>query len=336
MDNTIIRQWALLRMIPRHPRRIDAPGIHSRLEAMGIYVTLRTVQRDLNDLCSVFPLRSDQKKPQGWWFEKGSSLEIPGMDPHAALTFNLAEQYLTNILPPASLSHLVPWFSAARSISKNETSVLATWLDKIRVIPHTLNMVPARIDEDIQATVYDGLLHGKQLEVTYSAIQREKEEKSYSIHPLGIVAMEQVLYLICTIKDYQDPRFLAIHRISKAVLLDQPVAIPDGFVIDDFITREFGIRIGSKPIPLVLRVKGLMGKYLVETPLAADQQVISVDNEWTRLEATVPDTVQLRKWILSLGADAIVDGPTALRMEIAEEAGKLAMHYDTKNTVAAA
>jgi len=59
-------------------------------------------------LCSIFPLCSDQKQPQGWWFKKGSSQEISEMDPYAALTFNPAEQYLTNILPPVTRSHLAP------------------------------------------------------------------------------------------------------------------------------------------------------------------------------------------------------------------------------------
>jgi predicted DNA-binding transcriptional regulator YafY len=328
MDNTMIRQWTELRMIPRHPRRIDAPSIHRKLETMGIYVTLRTVQRDLNDLCSTFPLRSDQLKPQGWWFEKDFSLEIPGMDPHAALTFNLVEQYMKQLLPPATLSHLAPWFKTARGISQSETSIVSKWQDKIRVIPHTLNMIPVQIDEKIQADIYDGLLHGKQMEITYKAINRSHEAKTYTVHPLGIVAMEQVIYLVCTIKEYSDPRFLAMHRIDNAVLLEQAVIIPEGYVIDKFIAREFGIRLGPKPLKLVLRVRGLLGKYLAETPLAQGQQVSDLDDGWTRVEVTVPDTVQLRTWIMSLGKNAVVDRPAALRKEIGTEARQLMAHYD--------
>ena len=328
MDYTLIRQWAELRMIPRHPRRIDAPSIHRKLEAMGIYVTLRTVQRDLNDLCSVFPLRSDQSKPQGWWFEKGASLEVPGMDPHAALTFTLVEQHMKNLLPPSTLSHLAPWFETARGISKTEASIVSKWQDKIKVIPHTLNMIPAKIDEEIQATIYDGLLHGQQLGVTYRAINRRKEAKTYSVHPLGLVAMEQVIYLVCTVKDYGDPRFLAMHRIDSATLLDQPVKIPVGFVLDKFIAREFGIRIGGEPLKLVLRIKGVLGKCLVETPLAQGQKTKVLDDEWIRIEVMVPDTVQLRTWIMSLGKDAVVEGPATLREEIIEKINILISHYE--------
>lgn len=328
MDYTLIRQWAVLRMIPRQPRRIDAPSIHRKLEAIGIYVTLRTVQRDLNDLSSVFPLRSDQLRPQGWWFEKGASLEIPGMDPHAALTFSLVEQYMKNLLPPATLSHLAPWFETARGISKTEASIVSKWQDKIRVIPHTLNKIPAKIDEGIQATIYDGLLHGKQLEITYRAISRGKEAKTYPIHPLGLVAMEQVVYLVCTVKDYGDPRFFALHRIDSAMLLEQHAEIPVGYRIDDFITREFGIRIGNEPLKLVIRVRGVLGKYLAETPLAKGQKMKIIDEEWARIEVNMADTVQLRTWIMSLGDDAVVEEPATLKNEIIDKIRQLVSHYE--------
>ena len=29
MNDTLMRQWAMLRAIPRHPRRVDAPSIHA-------------------------------------------------------------------------------------------------------------------------------------------------------------------------------------------------------------------------------------------------------------------------------------------------------------------
>lgn len=32
MNDTLIRQWTMLRTIPRAPRRIDAPAIHARLK----------------------------------------------------------------------------------------------------------------------------------------------------------------------------------------------------------------------------------------------------------------------------------------------------------------
>ena len=328
MNDTLMRQWAMLRAIPRHPRRIDAPTIHVRLRDLGMEVSLRTVQRDLNALAETFPLDFDESKPQGWCWRPGvGQLEIPSMDAHAALTFNLVEEYMQNLLPRSTLSHMAPWFDAAQGVASSQASTVTKWRDKLRVIPHTLNKVPAPIDPDIQATIYNGLLADKQLQVTYRAITTGKEAKTYPVHPLGLVVMEQVVYLVCTVKDYQDARFLALHRIDTAELLDATAVRPSAFDIDEFILREFGIRLGKEPINLVLRIRGVLAKYLAETPVAADQTLTPIDDAWTRVEVKVQDTIQLRTWLRSLGPDAVVESPDFLRNQLNDEWRELVNLY---------
>jgi predicted DNA-binding transcriptional regulator YafY len=332
MNDTLMRQWAMLRLIPRFPRRIDTPTIHSQLLDQGMAVSLRTVQRDLNTMATTFPLDFDESKPQGWCWQQGASqLEIPSMDAHAALTFNLVEQYMKNMLPRSTLNQMAPWFNAAQGVASSQASSVSKWRDKLRVIPHTLNKVPAPIDPVIQATIYNGLLNETQLQVTYRAISTGMEAKTYPIHPLGLVVMEQVVYLVCTVKDYQDARFLALHRIDNASLLDLPVVRPAAFDIDEFILREFGIRLGKEPFNLVIRVRGVLTKYLAETPISATQIMNPIDDEWTRIEVVIQDTVQLRTWIRSLGPDAIIEQPKFLQEEFHREYESLLSQYNCLN-----
>jgi predicted DNA-binding transcriptional regulator YafY len=328
MNDTLMRQWAMLRAIPRHPKRIDAPTIHARLAEQGMTVSLRTVQRDLNALAGTFLLEYDESKPQGWcWCQGASQLEIPSMDAHAALTFSLVEQYMQNLLPRSTLSHMTPWFEAAQGVTNSQASTVSKWRDKLRVIPHSLNKIPAPIDTEIQATIYNGLLNEKQIEITYSAITTGKEAKTYPVHPLGLIVMEQVIYLVCTVKDYKEARFLAVHRIGSAKLLELEALKPLTFNIDDFIHKEFGIRLGNDPLNLVIRVRGVLTKYLAETPVAIDQSMAAIDSEWTKVSVTVPDTVQLRTWLRSLGPDAIVDEPKLLRIQLKRECAELQSLY---------
>jgi predicted DNA-binding transcriptional regulator YafY len=328
MRDTLLRQWAVLRAIPRHPRRLDASTIHAQLGDRGMDVTLRTVQRDLNTLAQAFPLDFDECRPQGWCWSQGSGqLEIPSMDVHAALTFNLVEQYMQNLLPRSTLSHMAPWFNAAQGVANAHSSTVTKWRAKLRVVPHTLNKIPAPIDPTIQATIYDGLLHERQLEVTYRAITSGKEAKTYPVHPLGLVVMEQVVYLVCTVKDYQDPRFLAMHRLDSARCLDTESFRPADFDIDEFIVREFGIRLDPEPLQLVLRIRGVLAKYLAETPIASHQTLTPLEGEWTRVRVEVLDTIQLRTWLRSLGPDAVVEEPLHLRDQLKAEWAELQSLY---------
>ena len=54
----------------------------------------------------------------------------------------------------------------------------------------------------------------------------------------------------------------------------------------------------------------------LERPLAADQTVEEVGAQTLRLTAQVPDTLELRRWLLGFGAYAVVLEPTSLRTEM--------------------
>ncbi len=118
-----------------------------------------------------------------------------------------------------------------------------------------------------------------------------------------------------------------MHRIESAQLLGAGAAKSAAFDIDEFILQEFGIRVGMAPLKLVLRIRGVLAKYLAENPVSADQVVAAIDAEWTRVRATVSDTIQLRTWLRSLGPDAVVEEPESLRAQLKREWEVLASLY---------
>lgn len=71
---TLLRQWAMLRLIPRYPRRVDTNRLQDELNQQGFPITLRSIQRDLNKLSAVLPIGCDQSKPQGWWWQADADL----------------------------------------------------------------------------------------------------------------------------------------------------------------------------------------------------------------------------------------------------------------------
>ena len=80
--STIVRQWHLLTLLPKGPRRIDTATLEARLEERGIDVHRRTIQRDLLELATVFPIVSDERsKPYGWrWADDAELLcAIPAL-----------------------------------------------------------------------------------------------------------------------------------------------------------------------------------------------------------------------------------------------------------------
>ena len=66
IDKTLYRQWTMLRLIPRHPRKISATDLTERLNELGYAINKRTVERDLKMFEELFGLVvDDRSRPYG-------------------------------------------------------------------------------------------------------------------------------------------------------------------------------------------------------------------------------------------------------------------------------
>jgi len=67
MPDSMTRHWHLLKLIPRHPARIDTSTLEAKLADDGFAVDRRTIERDLVKLSKIFDIEADQRqKPYGW------------------------------------------------------------------------------------------------------------------------------------------------------------------------------------------------------------------------------------------------------------------------------
>ena len=324
----------MLRMIPRSPRKIAISDIQSRLQSeYGYNVNVRTLQRDLQRLSDVFELElDDRSKPYGWSWRKGKAIEItPGMEPHVALTFYLAEKQLTPQLPPPALDHLKPYFSAAERVLKGASaSPLSQWRKNVRVVADGQRLIPAKIGTDVFATVYQALLENRRFYASYTA-RDSKTAKEYEVNPLGLVVRNAVTYLVCTLWEYKDIRIFSLHRMRKATLIDKKAAKPPGFNLDAYINSgAFGFP-GDKGEIRKIRLKALFepaaAYHLYELSLSPDQKLTEQPDGRVLLEATVMNTGELQWWLQAFGDQVEVVGPKHLRTAFAVSAARQCSHY---------
>ena len=306
------RQLAMLRLIPRSPRRIDTTTLRATLKNMGYDVTLRTVQRDLNQLSGRYSLASDESKPQGWWWEKDAPvLDVPGLDPQTAMVFRMVEEHLKPLLPESTLDVLKPWFESARKALNGSSVPLSKWPEKVRILPKGMPLLPPRIDPEVQGAVYQALLDERWLRISYRT-RGGKEARTHEANPLAVVQRGPVIYLIATIGDYTEPVLLLLHRIDSAEVLERVAVSIDGFNLDRYIAKgELNYRLGP-PIQLVARFSKDAIAAVAETPLAEDQKIELLEDGWSEVTATVPDTHELRAWLRGFGDELLVVAPLHL------------------------
>jgi len=307
MSDTLLRQWQLLRQIPRAPKKIDVANLMAKLEIAGYKTTKRSIQRDLNSLSRVFPLLCDDAGTgvaHGWsWSADAPAFDLPTMDGPTALTLRMIEQFIPTLLPPTVRDLLAPQFARARAVlGANPNNPLGAWADRVRVVPREMPLLPPQYNTDVVRVVYDALLAGRRFTADYRSRAATTDElKSYEVNPLGLVARGSLLYLVCTLWEYDDIRQLALHRVVGATPSDKPVNKPNGFDLDYYIQQgEFQYPVGPM-IQLKAKFNRTAAAHLYETPLSEDQTIEDEDAEHVIVTATVRDTTQLQWWLRGFG-----------------------------------
>ena len=330
MTDTTLRQLKLLESLPRQPRKISPQDMKESLSQSGFEASIRTIQRDLKTLSAILPLISDERdKPYGWSWHKDATGLNPAMDPIEALTFSLAEEYLEPIMPGKSFKRMKVFFERASNVLKEmDKSSIKKWRDSVRVIPQWQNLIAPSINEKAEAVIYEALLKGQQLEVKYLKRGEVKADKR-TINPLGIVLQGVVHRLICTMEeDPQSPRHLPIHRFKYAEWNGKSASSPKDFNLDDFIDNQnIGFLVSKKLLHIEVIFESMAGFHLTETPITKSQILLQMDDGRYKLKAKLPDTSQLRWWLLGFGSQVEIIKPISLRREFEETAKSLHKIY---------
>lgn len=330
--DTLLRQWSMLRKIPRYPQKITARILTESLRSDGYSIAKRTIERDLLELSHQFPLvLDDSERPYGWsWQKDAPAFDLPGLDHHESLMLVMAEEHLAKLLPCSTIEILKPYFSAAHK--KLETLPKSkgkrSWLDKVRTVLPQQPLISPTIHRKVQQVISEALLDDKQVEITYKR-RGSKDSQVLRVHPLALIQRGGVIYLYARIFDYMDTRLLAMHRIASAEKCEDETVIPKDFDLDADIEKgRFGFGDG-KTIRLELSISADVAEHLEESPLSKDQKLTSATEGQYQLSATVPETPQLNWWLLSLGEGVEVVSPAELRTEIQSIIKRMLTNYQS-------
>ncbi|MYN45910.1 WYL domain-containing protein [Pseudoduganella sp. FT93W] len=330
-QQSLLRQWHMLRMVPRAPAKISARELCEQLSAAEFPVTKRTVERDLQELATVFPIVVDSRdKPYGWsWLREATSFDLPALTLPEALTLAMVEQHLRHQLPPSTFEALGPHFrSAARTLSSVDISAPSrSWLGKVRSAAPQQPLLPPKVNDECQRAIYLALMQDQQIKLHYRKRDATVATVYEVVHPLAVVQRGGIIYLVCMFGEFTDVRTLALHRVQQVALRYEAARRLPNFDIDEYIASgQFGFVAGG-PIRLKAIFSRAAGEHLFETPLSADQQLSVAETGHLHLAATVPNTRALVWWLLGFGDGVVVQGPESLRKEMSAIAARMAESY---------
>jgi predicted DNA-binding transcriptional regulator YafY len=189
-------------------------------------------------------------------------------------------------------------------------------------------LLPTDVDPEFLEAVYESLFLGRRFKAQYLK-KGTAEPVEYSVNPLGLVVADPVLYLVATLRDYNNPIILAVHRLRAVEMTEEQCTKPEGFTLDDYLkggVLGFPVE-GEGTIMLKALFSRAAAAHLHESPLSADQVLTDQADGTGLVEAEVLDTHQLRWWLLSFGDQVEVVGPESLREEIANTVRSMSNRY---------
>lgn len=326
--NTLVRQWELLKLLPKRGTGKTAKDLAIALNDAGFKVSKRQIERDLSTLSGPFPLDcKDQSIPYGWKWMDGKSVDLPGLTVAEALSMKLVEDTLQPLLPKSVLASLAGNFKQAQEklASLDTSNPSVQWANKVATVQPSLPLLAPQVNREVLENTQEALLLDKQLEAEYQSINAENSSV-LTLHPLGLVNRGPVTYLVATAFEYADVRLYALHRMNRATKLEESSVRPDNFILDDYINSgalQFG---NGKTIHFKAYIAEWLAQYLTETPLSMDQKLVSEAGK-IKLSATLSDSWQLRWWVLSQASGIEVLAPVSLRTAIADKLKQAAANY---------
>jgi predicted DNA-binding transcriptional regulator YafY len=317
------------RLSGRAERWVTVGDIVNDLQQQGYAVETHSIRRDMKSLLETYPQLECNDNSHGngeaksglahgyRWVGKDGHM-LGGITLPEALSLVMVERYLSQSLPVLLNRPLQDIFlKAQQTLELHKKSQITHWPEKICVIQPAQPFISPDIDPAVLVAVHEALLNEKQLRVTYRATQKvDAEPKIYRLHPLGLIQRGPITYLAAMANDYVDVYLYALHRMQALELLAEDCRQKPEFDLNQFAASQghFG---SAAPIHFEAKICDHLALILQESPLSESQTLSDPDGSgFRRLAANVPDTWQLRWWIMGEGDRIEVLSPIELRQDI--------------------
>jgi len=173
-----------------------------------------------------------------------------------------------------------------------------------------------RDKQEIIETITDAIFRQQTCLVEYHSFHDDKT-KGFKIDPLKFFERDGGLYLFVRATTYGHIRVLAVERIIKLTMTEATFSQPDDFDADALLENAFSI-VYDEPIDVKIRFSEEVARYIKERRWAKEQIISDQSDGSVILEMKTSGWMDVKKWILSFGADAEVLEPAELRCEIVE------------------
>lgn len=179
--------------------------------------------------------------------------------------------------------------------------------------------------EEIIEDLADAMLKNRVCQVKYHSFYDDRV-KEFEMWPQNFFENDGGLYLYIGKEGSEQRRILAVERIQELAALNKTFEYPIDFDPEEALESAFDI-VHDDPIDAKIWFSADQAKYIKERKWAKDQKTIDQPDGSVILEMKTSGWWDVKRWVLSFGAEAEILEPTNLRKDIMEEIKGAGVRY---------
>jgi predicted DNA-binding transcriptional regulator YafY len=298
-------------------------------------ISRRSVHRLLNDLHDLnFPLydeREPYERQKTWKLEPDYVKKLPNLN-IPDIKFTSSEMIAITLLKDkeAIFANTEIGKSLKSAVAKIDAVFPKDFIDSMNKVKSVFT-ISNKMQKDYseKGEVIDSLttaiLQCKECKVTYHTFYNDKVS-TFDVQPLSIFEHNGGLYAFVYLDYYDSIRTLALERIKAINVSDKTFDSPKYIDLEDTMKDAFGV-VYDDPVDIKLWVSPEQSKYVKSRKYAPNQEITENDDGSIILEFSTSGWLEVKQWILSLGAEAKVLEPEEMVIEILEEYKKIQAVY---------
>ncbi|MEE4608686.1 MAG: transcriptional regulator [Desulfobacteraceae bacterium] len=322
----LIRQWSFL-------SRLEASqaGLTVRQMAADGGVSERTVYRDLEDLQTAgFPLPSVKEDGETrWQFVDGYVFKTPRpIRASELLALHLARDMLTAFRGTVFHQDLEGlWQTVEAGLAPATRDFLEGIKELYRIGPGPDHHYAARAE--IVARLNQALGESWSVDMAYHSL-KSPERQVRRVDPYALWFKNNTLYLVAFCHRRGQVRIFAVDRISMTQTTAERFTLPADFDLDRYLADCFGVMRGET-CNVRIRISPAWARYVAERTWHPSQHIQQHIDGGIEIAFRVAGLEEIRQWVLSLGPEAMVIEPPALKAAVAESLAEALARYDIRD-----
>jgi len=314
--------WRLLRilLIICRYNRVKADKISEELE-----ISTRQVYRDINCLkLAGIPIYSDRNG-----YSVTSNFFMP------KISLNLSEvATLLLFINSVQVQKGTPYFQFLSAACEKIINALPMDLKKVILANKINGLVDFGLEtkinykeiESIFGSIYSAQLERKSVHIKYFSMEK-KEVIERIVEPYALKFRFGVWYLIGYCHLRNEIRTFRIDRIRKVEVLDNKFSVPDDFSLDNFLEGSWGIKKGKRA-KVELKFSPKIAEFISEITWHPSQKLELNKDGSLYADYEVMGLDEIKRWILSFGADVEVIKPQELKVDLLKEIKNMNSMYE--------